>query len=78
MKPRTQILVIGALALMSAAAMIPKDAGAYQAPRFRFPIDIIIDRTWLPRKAPADDLGVRARTVAVTQVARRTVVRTTR
>ena len=77
MNARKQVLVLGALALMSAVAMTPKDAGAYQAPRFRFPIDIIIDRTWLPRKAPGDDAGYRARTSAVT-LARRMTARTSR
>jgi hypothetical protein len=36
-----------------------------------FPIDIVTERTWLPRKAPADD--ARARMAGIVQ-ARRTAV----
>jgi hypothetical protein len=73
MNARKQALVIGALALLSATALIAKPAAAYQMPGFgrMFPIDIVTERTWLPRKAPADD--ARARMAGIVQ-ARRTAV----
>ncbi len=69
---KQMVLVAGAAVLVSALAMVPRDANAWAVRGFRFPIDII-ERVSPPgHRAPTEDASARRATLV--KAAQRTTV----